>query len=124
MADRLLPSQLEQANHISENNPPYPPLHSLQGHNDVRRVTFHTTSLIIVVYSCVVLQNPHVAHNDWQGGPWEGIPQPGENVVMQGEMEYPRYIDAPRVNHDAAHYHPPPQPVRNILGCNIESSSD
>ena len=121
MADHLLPSQLEQVNHISENTPPYPALHRIYDH--VRHVVFHTASLIIVVYSCVLPQNPHVAHEDQHGAPLEGIFQPGRNVVMpvQGEMQYPRYIDAPRANYDAAHYHPPPQPVRNILWCGIES---
>ena len=63
-----------------------------------------------------------MAYDDQQGAPCEGVPQPGGNQVMQGEIQYPRYIDAPRVNYNAAHYHPPPQPVRNIH--DIESPSD
>jgi len=53
-------------------------------------------------------QNPHVVQvgDDLQGGHRDGVVQPVGNAVMQGEMQYPRQIDAP--NHNVAHYHPPP----------------
>ena len=47
-------------------------------------------------------------------GQREGIPQP---VVIQGEMQYSRNIDAR--NYNAAYYHPLPSPVGDIYRCDI-----
>ncbi|KAI9457010.1 hypothetical protein BJY52DRAFT_1274499 [Lactarius psammicola] len=87
MADHRVPSQ--QANLISANTSPHPALHHSHGH---------------------VQRNPHVAGHDQQDFHRGGVPQLVGNVVMQGEMQYPRHIDAP--NYNVAHYHPlhPPYP--------------
>ena len=52
-----------------------------------------------------------MAGDDLQVVHWEVVPQPVQNVVMQvqGQMQYPRDIDAS--NYNAGHYHPPPPPV-------------
>ncbi|KAF8260628.1 hypothetical protein EI94DRAFT_1747941 [Lactarius quietus] len=53
----------------------------------------------------------HVQRNHYVGGDYqqnvhrEIVPQPLGNVVMQGEMQHPRHINAP--NYNVAPYHPP-----------------
>ncbi|KAI9444249.1 hypothetical protein H4582DRAFT_1075739 [Lactarius indigo] len=47
--------------------------------------------------------NPHVAGGDQRDVHRDGVPQPVGNMVVQGEMQYPRHIDIPNYN-----YHPPP----------------
>ncbi|KAH9073030.1 hypothetical protein EDB83DRAFT_155158 [Lactarius deliciosus] len=84
MVDHLVPSQ--QSDHISTNTP-YHALHQPHGH---------------------LQRNPQVAGDDQQDVHQEGMLRPVGNVVMQGEMEYPRGIGAPNHNVAVAHYYPYP----------------
>ena len=107
MAEHRVSSQ--QANPTPANAYPYPVFHQLQG--QVRRVAFltHRRRLTILI----VLQIPHVAGGHKEGVHREGVPQLAGNVVIENEMQYPPHIDAP--NYNVAHYHPPPQHVRDIF---------
>lgn len=87
MADHLVPSQ-----HISTNTPHYA-LHQPHGH---------------------LQRNPQVAGDDQQDVHQEGALHPVGNVVMQGEMQYPRHIDASNHNMAVGHYHPPPPPYPEV----------
>ena len=52
-------------------------------------------------------------------GQREDVPLP---VAIQGEMQYPRNIDARNIdarNYNAVYYHPPPPPVGDIYRCDI-----
>ncbi|KAH8996353.1 hypothetical protein EDB92DRAFT_1597641 [Lactarius akahatsu] len=53
-----------------------------------------------------------MATDDQQDVHREGFPQPVGNVVVQGEMQYPRHIDAP--NYNVIHYNPPPPPYPEV----------
>ncbi len=63
-----------------------------------------------------------MADDDQQDVHQEGVPQPVGNVIMQGEMQYLRYVDAP--NYNVALYHPPPPPVSDIHRCDLSLPSD